>query len=200
MNFLMLDDLSTYTLNSVERKRRHLLRRAAQHFQFRPITDPQELKNCGHRVYLSFYERTQYDYKSDRRDKTVFDRWVDSLFFNPKTIICGGYGPNGLSAIATGYWVNETLIHSTLMCDTESLRMNLVDFMFHEIRLMVAQEPRIRQIFVRTYQGGNSLDQYYLHRDCRLVKMPARLDMPTSIQFAIRQFMPHYYKLLCGND
>ena len=200
MNFLMLDDLRGYSFGSLTHKRRNLIKRTALKFQVRLLKDPQELSEHGHKVYLSFYERTRYHYKSDRRDPAVFRNWVDTLFSSPKTILLGGYGPDGLAAISIGYWVNLTLIHASLMCESGSIRGNLVELMFHEIRLMAAQQPGIKEILVRSYQGGNTLDQYYMHRGCRLVKMPARLEVSAPIQTLFRWMMPRKYEHLRGDD
>ena len=200
MNFIMLDDLQSYSLDSLNHKRRHMIKGAAHQFEVRPLRDPQELKDHGHKVYLSFYERTKYNYKSDRRSKVVFDQWVDALFSNPKSIVMGGYGSSGLSAIATSYWINHTLVWSTLMCETGSLKKKLGDLLFHEFRLVAAQESRCKEIFVRSYQGGNSLDHYYLLRGCHLVRKPARLELPSTVQTLIRWMMPRKYALLNGDD
>jgi len=200
MNFLMLEDLPGYSLGGLTHKRRQLIKRAAQQFQVRPLVDPRELKQHGHRVYLSFYGRTRYPFKSDRQQKSVFEEWVDTLFSNPKAILLGGYGPDGLAAISTSYWVNHTLVYSMLLCETAALKKNLGELMFHELRVLAAQFPGMKEIFVRSYQGGNSLDQYYLHRDCQLVKKPARLEISTPIQTLIRWAMPRKFELLCGDD
>lgn len=200
MNFIMLDEPQSYSLEGLLHKRRQLIKRAAQDFQIRPLVDPKELKEHGHRVYRSFYERTRYPYKSDRQDKAVFDQWIDTLFSTPKTILLGGYGPEGLGAISTSYWVNRTLIYSTLICESGALKKNLGELMFHEVRMLAAREPNIGQILVRPYQGGNSLDNYYLLRGCRLARMPARLEMSSPILSIIRWAMPRQYELLLGDD
>jgi hypothetical protein len=114
--------------------------------------------------------------------------------------LLGGYGADGLGAISTSYWVNHTLVYSTLICDTASLKKNLGELMFHEVRELAAREPGIRQIFVRGYQGGNSLDQYYMLRGCQLSRMPARLEMLSPVLGLIRLGLPRQYELLCGED
>ena len=200
MNFLMLDNLQSYSLDRLSHKRRQLIKRSAQLFQVRRLTDPQELKDHGHQVYLSFQERTRYAYKSGRRNKAVFGEWIDALFSNPKSIVLGGYGLGGLAAISTSYWVSHTLVYSTLICETASMQRNLGDLMFHKIRRLAANQPGINEIFVRSYQGGNSLDHYYLLRGCRLVRKPARLELPSTIQTLIRWMMPREYALLNGDD
>jgi len=199
LNFIMLDDPQAYSLDGVKHRRRQLIRRAAQQFQVRPLGDPDELKEHGHRAYLSFYERTRYAYRTDRRKKAAFAEWIDTLFGCPKTILLGGYGPKGLAGLSASYWVNDTLVYSTLICDTESMQRNLGGLMFHEVRQLAAQQSRIKRVLVRPFQGGNSHDQYYLLRGCRLVSLPARLEMPFPIKASLRLAMPRKYNLLCGN-
>ena len=200
MNFIMLDNLGGYTLDGLFHKRRQLIKRAGRYFTVRPVTDARELKEQGHRVYLSFLQRTGYPYKADRKNKAVFEQWVDTLCSNPKTILMGGYGPNGLVAISSSYWINRTLVYSTLISDTDSMHKNVGELMFHEVRQMAAQQPGIAEIFVRGYQGGNSIDQYYLHRDCHLVRKSARLEMPALTHTLLRWLQPRKYELLRGKD
>ena len=200
MNFLMLDELNNYSLESLTHKRRQLIKRAAQQFQVRSLQDPESLKAQGHSVYLSFYQRTRYTYKQDRISYKVFCRWIDTLFSRPETILLGGYGPNGLAAISTSYWVDHTLVYSTLICESDALHKNLGELMFHEVRQLAANHSGIRQIYVRNYHGGNSLDQYYLYRGCQLVRKPARLEIPRPFHALLRWILPRKYELLLGND
>ena len=200
MNFVMLESPQDYSLGGLNHKRRQLIKRAAQQFEVRPIVDPLEMKARGHGVYLSFYERTKYPYRSDRREKAVFDAWVDAIFHTPGTILMGGYGQDGLAAISMSYWVNSTLIYSTLLCGTAAMHRNLGELMFHEIRQLAARHPGIREIFVRPYQGGSSMDQYYLLRGCTLARQPARLEIPTLNRALIRWLAPEKYEILCGDD
>jgi hypothetical protein len=200
MNFLMLFDLPSYSLGELTHKRRQLIHRASRQFHVRLIHDPRELQQHGHRIYLSFYERTHYPYKSDRRTKTTFDQWVTTLFSNPKTILLGGFSADGMEAYMVSYCVNQTLVCSTLVCESAAMHNKLGELMFHEMRLLASQLPGIKEIFVRTYQGGNSLDQYYLLRGCQLVRKPARMVIYSPIQLFLRRFMPKKYELLCGAD
>ncbi len=198
MNFVMLDDLQRYSIGSLKHKHRWLIKRAAQDFEVRPLRDPDELKAQGHRVYLSFYERTRYAYREDRISYPAFCQWIDTLFSSPETILIGGYGPNGLAAILTSYWVNNTLIYSTLICESEALHRNLGELMFHEIRQLAVQHSGIRQMYVRNYHG-NSLDHYYLYRGCQLVRRPARLEIPQPCESMLRWISPDRYARLLGS-
>lgn len=200
MNFIMLDEPQGYSLGNLNHKRRQLIKRAAQQFEVRPLTDAGEVKRQGHHVYLSFFQRSGYRYKSDRQKKSVYDEWVDTLFSSPGSILLGGYGPSGLVGISSSFWINHTLVYSTLMCETGAMKLNLGELLFHEVQQLAARHPGIREIFVRRYQQGNSLDRYYLLRGCKLVKKPARLELSAPIRSFIRWTMPRQYDLLCGRE
>ena len=86
MNFLVCDEPRGYSLEGVSHNRRRLIKNAAKLFQVRPVLAAQELKDQGHRVYLSFYERTAYSFKADRAQKANFDLWADTLFSCPGTL------------------------------------------------------------------------------------------------------------------
>lgn len=200
MNFLMLDHLQEYSLYRLGHKRRHLITQAARRFHVRPIRDLRELKEQGYKAFLSFYERTGYSYKSERRNRASFDHWAETIFRHPKAILLGGFGPDGLAAVSCSYWVDQTLVYATLFCETEALRRNVGELLFHELRQLAAQQPKIAEIFLRAYQGGNRHDRYYLLRGCKLVKKPARLEMPSPAKALLKWFLPGRHALLCGED
>ena len=199
MNFIMLDNLREYSPANLGRRRRQLIQQAARRFHVRPVRDLQEFKEHGFRAYRSFYERTGYSYKSDRMKPSPFHVWAETLFRHTKTILLGGYGPDGLAAVSCSYLVNRTLVYATFFCETRSLKRHLGELMLHELRKLAAQEPQINDIFIRGYQGGNSLDHYYLLRGCKLVRKPARLEIPSVLGASIKWFMPRTHALLCGN-
>ena len=198
MNFLMLDGLRDYSAEQLGRRRKQLVRSASQIFQVRPLRDLREFQAQGFQAYRSFYNRTGYTHRADRKDEKTFHAWAENVFSNPKVILLGGYGADGLVGVSRSYLVNQTLVYATLFCDTEALKKNLGELMFHELRLLAAGDPRIAEIFVRNYQDGNSLDQYYLLRGCKLVSKPARLAMPAVIRDVIKFFLPRQHALLTG--
>ncbi len=199
MNFLMLTDLSSYSFDELGQKRRYIITRAAKQFEVRPIASAHELKEHGHSVYLSFFQRTGYFYKSDRIRKAVFDQWVDDIFANSKTILIGGYDQGRLVAFSTWYWVECTLVYTTLVSETEAMRKNLGDLMFHEVRTLAGRQRGLDEIFLRNYQGGNSIDQYHLIRGGQLIRKPARLCVPTSLLTVMRRLAPKQHELLLGS-
>jgi hypothetical protein len=198
MNFIVLDDLRSYSLAAMGHRRRHLITRSAHDFAVRPLLTRDELTRQGHRVYLSFFQRTRYSYRSERQKKEIFDQWVDTLFRNPAMLVLGGFGQDGLAAVSTSYLVNTTLVYSTLICETAAMKKNVGELMFHELRRIAARQPGITRIYVRNYQGGSSHDQYYLLRGCNLVRLPALLSLPAPLRTLISRFLPKQYARLRG--
>ena len=198
MNFLMLDGLRDYSSEQLGRRRKQLVRSASQLFQVRPLRDLREFQEQGFKAYRSFYNRTGYTHRADRKDEKSFHEWAEKVFSNPKVILLGGYGADGLVGVSRSYLVGATLVYATLFCETESLKKNLGELMFHELRMLAAGDPRIAEIFVRHYQNGNSLDQFYLLRGCKLVSKPARLMLPTGIGAGLKFFLPRQHAVLIG--
>src|SRR5262249_46686267 len=132
MGFLMLDAPHDYALESLDHNRRRLIKNAAKHFTVRPIADVTHFAANGFRAYSSFYERTRYNYKSERARHAGYARWAEAIMACPKAFVLGGYGATGqLEAVSVSYWVGATLIYATFFSHTEALRKGVGEAMFH---------------------------------------------------------------------
>jgi hypothetical protein len=198
LNFIILDRLQEYSLDAIGHRRRHLIKQAAGRFAVRRIENLEELQTQGYKAYLSFFQRTRYGYRSDRVQRSRFAEWAGILFRHPKVILLGAYGEEGLTAVSCSYWVNDSLLYTTFYAETESLRRNVGEVMFHELRLAAARIPAIREVMIRPYKGGESMDQYYLLRGGKIVRKPARLEVNRFALAAIRRIMPGEHALLTG--
>lgn len=198
MNFLMLDEVHTYSLDSLRHERRYLIKKASEQFEVRPILDAGELRTQGYEAYLSFYKRTGYSYRADRVRAGKFADWADTVLRFPKACLWGGFGKSGLVAVSIAYWVEQTVVYSTFFCRTEFLRAGVGELMFHKLRETVAQLPGVHEIFVRPYQGGNGMDKYYMLRGCKIVRKPAILDISSIARLVLKSCLPRQYDMLCG--
>ena len=198
LNFVMLDQLRTYSLENLGHRRRNLIRQASRHFHVRRVENLDELKNQGYLAYRSFYERTRYSYRTDRLIKEKFDAWAETLFCHPKAILLGGYCSTGLMAVSCSYWIENSLNYTTFYAETGCLRRNIGEVMLHELRLIAAAEPGIREILIRPYRGGESMDQYYLLRGGKVVRKPARLELSRLGHALLSRLRPADYALLTG--
>ncbi len=224
LNCLLFEDAQSYSLESLDYNRKRQMqaaaeqpetrpgaanfpprlvarvKQAAKQFEIRPVSDVNEFKAAAYPVYLSFFERTQYQYGSRRRDRDYFNRWADNLFQFGRAVVLGGYRKGVLGGVNVSLLVEDTVCYSMVFCDTDSLRHGLSDLILHSVRQAVAESRCARQIFSGLYKGGNGLDDFYLLRGCRLVKKPARLRLNPLAALVLRNFLPDYHARLMGEE
>jgi hypothetical protein len=199
IDLLVFDDLQRYSLNSLDYNRRRQIRLASKHFVVRPIYEVEELKDKGYKAYLEFYERTKYSYKSERRKRSNFSAWADTLFRFPGAMVLGGYGSTGLSAVNVSYLVEDSLIYATFFCSAESLRLHISDLMLHSIREWAAQSKDIRYISAGMHGAKKSIVNFYLLRGCKIIRKPALYRMNRLTLTLLRTLMPKQHERLCGH-
>jgi hypothetical protein len=201
LNMLLFEETEAYSLGDLHKQERRQIKRAAEDFTVSLVTDVNEFKVQAYRVYLSFYERTKYEYKSERRYEGNFSKWADSVFQNPKVIVLGAYKKNReLGAIEICHLVEDTLVGSTFFCETESLKMHVTGFMLHKMREAIAGCQAMKQIFIGNYKYAavKGVDDFYLTRGCKLVRKPALLHINPLTAFFLKRFLPEQYARLSG--
>ena len=199
LNLLMFEDAEAYSLDCLDYNRKRQAKLAAKQFVIQPITDINEFKQKAYPVYLSFYERTRYQYGSQRRKEPCFSRWADGLFRISNLVILGGYRNGELGGVSVSLLVEDTLCYATFFCNAESLRLGLSDLMLHFVREAVAEGQCAKQIFAGLYKGGKGLDDFYLLRGCKLVRKPALLHLNPLAAFFLKCFLPEQYARLRGD-
>jgi len=199
LNLLMFENAGAYSLDCLDYNRKRQAKLAAKQFVIQPITDINEFKQKAYPVYLSFYERTRYQYGSQRREEPCFSRWADALFRISNLVILGGYRNGELGGVSVSLLVEDTLCYATFFCNTESLRLGLSDLMLHFLREAVAGGQCAKQIFAGLYKGGKGLDDFYLLRGCKLVRKPALLHINPLAAFFLKRFLPEQYARLKGD-
>ncbi len=195
---LLFQDVPIYSLNSLDYNRKRQVKIAAKNFTIRPMTDVAEFKNKAYPVYLSFYQRTQYQYGADRCARPFFEKWADSLFAAPKALVLGAWKDDCLGGVSISQLVEDTLHYSTFFCDEESLRLNVSDLMLHFIRENIAGYPGVTSVFAGMYKGGNGLDSFYLLRGGKLVRKPAALHLSPMAKVCLQYLLSRQYALLQG--
>ena len=198
MAFLMLEQPAEYSLEGVTHNRRRLIRGAGRKLTVRPLRDARQFHTEGYAAYVSFYQRTRYGHLESRRRGEHFARWADTLLAEPKALILGAFAEDTLRAVSVAYWVGATLLYATHFTDGEALRWGATELLFHSLREAAAAQPGIRRVYVRRYQGGNSMDQYYQMRGAELVRLPARLELPPALRWPLRLLRPRWYARLRG--
>ena len=201
LNFLIFEDPKSYSVATLKGNDRREIKRAAGEFTVSPVMDVNEFKRQAYLVYRSFYERTKYEYKSNRRYEENFSKWADLLFQHPKVIVLGAYNRDReLGAIGVWHLVQETLIYSMFFCETESLKKHVPGLMLHVMRETASSCHAIKQIYIGNIKNSSAsgVDKFYLARGCNLVRKPAWLQLNPLTAFGLQRFAPGLYARLLG--
>jgi hypothetical protein len=202
LNLLIFEDLKSYSVGDLKGNDRREIKNAAETFTISLVTNVMEFKTQAYPVYRSFYERTKYEYKSERRYEDNFSKWADLLFQHSKVIVLGAYGKNR-QLVAIGVWllVQDTLIYSMFFCETESLKKHVPGLMLHAMRETASGCPGIKQIYIGNIKSSpaSGVDKFYLARGCKLVRKPAWLQLNPLTAFVLKRFSPGQYGRLIGD-
>lgn len=201
LNFLVFEEAENYSINALKSGLRRFVRVAQRHFEIRVVDSECELKEQGHNIYLSFYNRTRYSYLSERIEKKSFERWIEVLRANSKTLFLGGYKQGNLKALAICYRIEDLLLYATFFAETESLKHHVSDLMLHTAREVAAGQVGIRRVLAGRYGGGIGMDTFYLRRGCIIESKPAHYVITPSVAGSILQIVaPAQFRRLKGSD
>lgn len=198
LNRLAFDQVSDYSLDSLDHNRKRQVKLSSREFVIRRIEDVAEFKQKAHPPYLSFYTRTRYPVGSKRRHPDYFERWADALFRLPKVLVLGGYRDGELGGVSLSFLVEHTLIYATFFCHDEALRMFLSDLMLHAIRESAAVCANVERIFLGMYKGAGGVDGFYQLRGATLIRQRASLQLNPLARALLRCCMPRQYAGLLG--
>ena len=198
LNYLVFEAPHVYSLGTLKSEKRRRIKKAANEFVIKPLTNAEEFKELVHPIYMDFYERTRYSVGSARRQSRHFFQWADALFKLPGILILGAYQIDKLMGISTSFLYNDTLICATLLCTAESLRRYLPDLMLHAIRESASVCPGLARIYQGMYHGNTSLDAFYLERGARILRKPASLCLNPLARIMVKRLRPTQYRRLLG--
>jgi hypothetical protein len=200
LNLMMFPDTRGYTLESLERHKRKQVKAAAKEFEIRPLTNLREFTETAYPVYLSFYERTQYVYQAQRREREGFARWAETLFRFPKLMLLGAFRQGELSAVSISVQVGDTVVYEMVFPNETGLRLNVTSLLLHVLREAAAASSSVRQMFVGMYKflGRTGIDDFYLVRGCQLVSKPSAFVVNPLARLFLRSCLPAQYAKLSG--
>ena len=199
MSMLVFDDPQSYSLDSLDKSRRRDLRRSMERFVVKRLTDVDDFSTSAYPVYLSFYERTKYAYKSDRTDPPRFVEWARTLMRFPKVCVHGAYRGDELVAIGVSFLVEEALFISSIFAESSALAELVSESVLHTMRAQVAGVRDVNLIFAAMAGMERGLDNFYLLRGARLESRPARLSLNPLMSVVLRTLRPDSYRTLRGS-
>jgi hypothetical protein len=198
LNCICFRNTADYSQSSLDQNRNRQVRLASKHLVIRKVTDLDEFKRDGHPAYLSFFERTRYEYGASRRDPAVFSNWADSLFRITPVLVLGGYHDGKLVGTSLSFQIDRTIFYASFFCTSGAMKLYLSDLMLHAIRRAAAQQPDVKEVFAGMYKGNTGLDRFYLLRGAECVRKPARLRINPLLKTALHFGAPRMYSKMLG--
>ena len=195
MNLFVYDDVQNYSLGKLNEKHRYITRKGIRNFEARQLTDPEQFTEEAYDIYVSFFNRTHYQYKKERLDKVFFGKWARKLFDNPGLLIIGAYRDDKLSAVDISCYVEDLIIDDIFFSDTESLNLKVTDFLLHTIRETAASTDAA-YLFRGLPTGHRALDESKLMRGCKVLQKPSILRINPVARYAAKLFMKDSYAKL----
>ncbi len=188
LKVLLFQSPQTYSLEKLSSNDRYHVRRAMRSFEVRQISDLAMFIDNGHEVYVSFYNRTRYQYKKERLDKRHFAAWAETLFRFPKVQVCGAFSGEELMSVSVSYVVDHVLFTATFFSKSEALSEYVSDLMLHALRQRAADDGTIRMVYASMAGMERGLDEFYLRRGAQIISRPAVLRMNPVVLAALRTF------------
>ena len=182
MHFIISKPSASYSPTNLDYNRRRQLSMASKKFKIRQVTDPLEFRQQAYLIYLDFYGRTRYAYKSGRRDPDRFSSWVGTVFRFPQVLVLGAYEGAELRAVSLSQYVERTVLYSTFFSTSDSLKQYVSDLMLHSVREIASRDKRVEQVYAGMWKGGGGMDNFYLLRGFAKISKPVsytHLTLPT---------------------
>jgi len=199
LNSLVYNDIKSYSLENMDSLRRRKIKIGQKNFFIKPIDDLNEFIDAGHRVYLSFYERTHYFYKKDRNKKNTFAAWAEGVFRFPKIKKDGAYFRGGLAGINLSYMVDDVVFNATFFSATDALKYHISDAVLHAIRERAKSTPKVKFIYEGALSGNRGHDEFKIRRGGMILRQPAMIHLNPLVDCLLKIFAQRDYKKLMGD-
>jgi hypothetical protein len=195
-NILSFEEAGNYSRANLSGNIRYQIRNGSKAYSIRPI-DATLFAAQGHAVYLSFLNRTNYNYRSDRRDPRVFAKWVETIF-QFQVRVLGAFSDDRLVAASVTLWIGDSICYDTFFAESDALRHFVSDVMIDFIREKARETEGVSRIFVGMAGMDRGLDAFYLLRGASGLSIPARLEANPLVLTGLKRLLPNQHRKLIG--
>jgi len=155
------ENVSRYSIATLSRKRRSLVRKALSYLQIRPIERLDDLLTDGYAVYVSWHQRNGWG--CNRSDRAAYSAWITRAFSQPRRLSIGVYRGDRLVAFSLTLAVGNVAEPSFLASHTDALDFLPNDALFHAILCISRQTPGIDSVDFGPVAAKPTLNEFKLH-------------------------------------
>lgn len=201
LNPIVFDDLQNYDVAKLQKNARNNLKKAFLNpITVRRIADERELSEKGHPVYVSFYERTKFNFDTSRRRKPGFALWAKTLLQFPEVVVLGAFLGHELLSFEITCRVDNAIIIKTIVNSDKALELRTPDLVLHCCRTSAIETPDICLIYHGMFSPNPGLNKYKIMRGARVLALPAHLTVHPALLSLIQRGAKGLYDHLHGQD
>jgi hypothetical protein len=201
IRIIIFDRLQEYALTKLKSEnRRKILKAQSNGVIISRITDLNKFVEKGFSVYLSFFKRTEYEYKKDRIVKEKFIQWGEHLFSHPKVVVLGSYIKEQLISIHISCLVNNVLMIESTINSNTALKLHTPDLVYHYYRENAAQLSDIKMIYCGTYAKKESINAFKIKRGAKVLSIPAYINMHPVILWSLKKINNTSFNHVIGEE
>jgi hypothetical protein len=200
MNFIVFEQPGSYQPTDLTKAKQRKILKGHKRVTIRTLLDQEEFIAQGYPVYLSFYERTHYSYKSDRRNPKIFAEWARALFRFPKVVVLGAYSQNKLLQIDISCLVENTLFQLSTINSNKARELQISDLVLHIEREHAAEHGEIKRIFSGLLAQNEGLNKFKIERGACILAKPSYLHLHRGLLSLIKLVRKNLYHRLIGLD
>lgn len=199
LNMIVIDDIQTYSIETLHKDRRRDVRKAIQNgVTIKQIHDAESFIPQAYPVYLSFYGRTQYGHHKDRNERETFANWIRTLIAFEDVYLLGAYLNHELIAILVYCIVDGILVGKSLINSEKAIHSRTPDLLLHYTREEIAQKAKVDLIFTGMVLREQGINNFKLWRGAKILSLPAYLKMPSPAKTILKTLKKAEYEFLIG--
>lgn len=196
-SYFVFDQPQKYDVAALSHGQANKIRKGLKLFQWRRITDLDHFIAQAYSVYVSFADRTRYQFRKERKHPRGFASWARALFAHPKVVINGAYHDNRLSAVSIYYLVDGVFVNGTYFSDTQSQALQVHDFVLHNLRTDAATTDA-GCVFMGAVTHVEGIDRAKQIRGCQLITRRTHLQLNAAAAAGLKWFKPDIHAKLLG--
>lgn len=200
INIIVFDNIHDYSIDGLKKEKRYKIKKGLKNLTIKRISDYQEFVDEGYKVYVSFFKRTQYEWKSDRVHYNGYLKWAKNVFRFPQIVIYGVYLNGELSAINLAYLVEDVIFDAAFFSTTEALKKGSSEVTWHAVREDASQVRDARYIYEGPLSDKRSLDDSKILRGCKIHCLPAYYSINPISRFILKTVCKTAHARLLGLD
>jgi len=158
---IVAQNIPRYSIATLSRKRRTIVRRALSNLQVRPIKRLDDLLTDGYNVYVSWHRRNGWG--RYRASRAKYAAWISRAYSQPKRLALGAFHRNGLVAFCLMQAVGSVADPTFIASHTLALPLFPNDALFHAILTIARQSPGIESADFGPVSAKPTLNDFKLH-------------------------------------